>query len=1274
MSRDDLITNWRRFQSTFSLSTSNDSSFSSSSHHFLSPNISQIASPFVPSNSVSCNRHCLPTNPLSFNRSVGSVGECPDYFNYNKYGGLLQPSLCLPFDHSNLSSSCPCVSSYPYSSRQPDHLVTADPTPPPPPPKRTASFQCVAFHLKERAQLAELSYHRSLGHKIQREISLSSTNMADTSSSSLGDSNDRRENDLSSLVSPAIDSTDSQSEELLTPSYTPPTPLASLERENLICVKPERHLDSDSEYDSHSACTSEYDSHSNSHIHSLTSSEFESECSKKADTMVKKTVADKGYCSTSVEILSPTETEISSSTLSATLLLTQDSDVSPLPPHASRISPMNTDTLTPSTPAVELNANDPRATYTCTSPTFSNSSDLLISNDINLAFATASNMMTKNKVGERSHIPVSSPDHSEALGGHTPDTICVSPMLSERNTCVSSNPADEQSQPSASLSDSLKKSQEGVSDPTNTSSDRARRSSPCSSPDQSLSSLPSDTITMNAAIDSIGTDTDPNESGTGSGPNLPRDCESRLSHDETDPATDSAFASPSTSPTFSKSRTVTPLPLSKDGASASSNKARNDHIPEKSNDLEKSKSHEPLKHKEIKDTEQSECADDFTESESIYPESECDIRLASSRDDADGLEAHQRDSSPEHISVPIIAELCDLERKRNASDEAKSESKMHLDSHQKTCNEISSSGNSSMSNSPLFSSDNGQQKKNTEQQGEQGLQEPSRENPSNFVPNLHLSNWLNEHQRNYEPISISETLRPELPPRPPKDELASSTITIEELPNDSQHYCSASYNSVRSFPFFGPLPTIHEVVDTPTEHTPSSEVADTSVIDDSMNESRQSVNSSLICSLIHPDSLQEVVLTAGEASQRSSNAPPPPPRIRLTPLKTPPLPPPPSDESSINPHPIPPLPNEDSCIPPLPPLPLAPFMFESPPPIPPHAGIPVPPQRMYLLIPLTPKGSTPKRNLSPPPAPPRSTSLRRSPPPPPPRSAVQTPSIEYTSAAEFKDSAIDSVPMECDEDENRSMSSPSDVSSVICVSKLTPAPEEKGTLSSPVTPTTLLVASTENGAPNSNEQPNSKPVMNYSSSLSATISSSNLTQNQQQDSCSFKLLNSVSSPPPPPPPPRSRISLTPPLPPPLPPKRPSLTDEPITKEITKTVTSSAFLSLEMKTTSVKEVSAAHPPPPPPPTSKLRQAALVSASKNENTNGPLSEKSSTVSALMSVSAYGKLVVDRSDLALPSPDEEIGRVFSSGLRWGWLKNGVDTVAMYTQLRPVIQHGPQ
>ncbi|XP_066937743.1 mucin-17-like isoform X2 [Macrobrachium rosenbergii] len=109
-----------------------------------------------------------------------------------------------------------------------------------------------------------------------------------------------------------------------------------------------------------------------------------------------------------------------------------------------------------------------------------------------------------------------------------------------------------------------------------------------------------------------------------------------------------------------------------------------------------------------------------------------------------------------------------------------------------------------------------------------------------------------------------------------------------------------------------------------------------------------------------------------------------------------------------------------------------------------------------------------------------------------------------------------------------------------------------------------------------------------------------------------------------------------------------------------------------------------PPPPPPP--MLTSCSSLPSSSQTPSHPPLSAppplrcpapQSSKVtpnSALWTVSPYGKVVITRNDLPLPSPEEEIRKTFHNVKNWGLLEYGVDTLAVYTQLRPNIQMGPQ
>ncbi|XP_068221698.1 mucin-2-like [Palaemon carinicauda] len=109
-----------------------------------------------------------------------------------------------------------------------------------------------------------------------------------------------------------------------------------------------------------------------------------------------------------------------------------------------------------------------------------------------------------------------------------------------------------------------------------------------------------------------------------------------------------------------------------------------------------------------------------------------------------------------------------------------------------------------------------------------------------------------------------------------------------------------------------------------------------------------------------------------------------------------------------------------------------------------------------------------------------------------------------------------------------------------------------------------------------------------------------------------------------------------------------------------------------------------PPPPPPP--MLASRSPLPSSSQTPSHPPLSappplrcpvppsSKVTPNSALWTVSPYGKMVITRNDLPLPSPEEEIRKTFYNVKNWGLLEYGMDTLAVYTQLRPNIQMGPQ
>lgn len=206
------------------------------------------------------------------------------------------------------------------------------------------------------------------------------------------------------------------------------------------------------------------------------------------------------------------------------------------------------------------------------------------------------------------------------------------------------------------------------------------------------------------------------------------------------------------------------------------------------------------------------------------------------------------------------------------------------------------------------------------------------------------------------------------------------------------------------------------------------------------------------------------------------------------------------------------------------------------------------------------------------------------------------------------------------------------------------------------------------------------------------------------DSVSVPLIPPLLPPPPPPPPPRNLIT-TPPLPPP--PKIVS-NGEYLTSHVDNDKKFSNQVSIF---TSDSSESSKEPPtmPPPPPAQPATEALAVSSSSmlTSNVTSPVSSvppvpppapsssdaKSQYTppppppnirltspkpglpnSSLFSISPYGKVVINRSDLPLPSPEEEIRKVFANIKDWGILEEETETLSVYTQLRPNIQQGPQ
>ncbi|KAF2366305.1 hypothetical protein FHG87_002958 [Trinorchestia longiramus] len=1165
------------------------------------------------------------------------------YFNKSSWHPCLSDSDS-HFDRSSIYSSCPSINS----------SFSSEITPPTPPPRRAESFLCVSNYLYIRAVAAQQSYYNYLSFVSNRHRNFRMTQETGPTGNFINPSDDNQSFQTERSFDEDIPS---PSNELATPSYTPPPPIGSYDSslspanthefdQNTGRTNPPMFIYS---YDPPSPeIDSEYDPPFFSPPPSNISKPSFQVIDQREDVELRTT-------SNAQPLIRP-DSDLSSSTLSATLLLTQDSDVSPLPPHADRASSLNTDTLTSSSLNTLLVTSDPSATYTCTSPAFSYNSDTL-STAPDLSKITMNDFDHQN--AELENLVGNFPEEIEAKDSCTSDTICVSPLHSERASQSHSKTSEEPSLPTQSLSESRKKSTEG----TTGSSDRARRSSPPSSPDLSLSSLPSDTITMNTGIDSIGTDTDSNENPAATHNTRNRVSQSVHSQDETDQTTDSAFASPSTSPicTPSLSCSVTPVPGKEKKTTSMEHRTAKDSdegfdknifvAPSSDENIisDEASTTKDSREKSVESNTYVDLVDETAENESIYPESECEIRLIS-RADTDTADSAQRDSSPDVHTTPIIAELCHLEEEKSDKSELPEkckESKIVRNLSSSSMKEISSSGNSSMSNSPALSAE-------TNTPGRKVVSYESKDE-INSNSDTHLNNWLHnsrpseihaDREGNDDSVGVPDSKG---------NGAAEVNITIEEISSDVSS-CPYS-NGSRSLPSFGPLPTIHEVADTPTDNTPVSDAMPIPSLDNVENFTAPNLHnsdtSSIIYSFVHSDSPQAGSSSSSLFGNKNSAAsfgnlpPPPPPRSLHAQLKTPPLPPPPSDDDGdFNPFPLPPPPSEEACLPPLPPPPVT-YYNECAPPVPPHSVGPTPPQRMYLLIPLTPGLRSPLRLLSPPPAPPRSTSLRRSPP--------SVPSI-YASRLAESDTSIPSVLNEDTNEDDRTISSPSEVGSVICVtSKLTPLPEEMSPASSPLPPA-LLIASHENKTPSQQDTDsslNTKP--NLTTNLSFDVDPS------LSHTGTAKLLTAPS------PPKRQSKSLTP--------------TPPLLQHVTKTLTNNSNVNDTFAETKLTENFPKMkrnqncdpaPPPPPPMFMKAKQSET-----NRSRAEPIPHENVSPmpqSSLMSVSTFGKLVVDRSDIALPTALEEVGRVFTSAIRWGYFMEGVDTIAMYTQIRPIIQHGPQ
>ncbi|XP_042868604.1 SH3 domain-containing protein C23A1.17-like isoform X2 [Penaeus japonicus] len=343
----------------------------------------------------------------------------------------------------------------------------------------------------------------------------------------------------------------------------------------------------------------------------------------------------------------------------------------------------------------------------------------------------------------------------------------------------------------------------------------------------------------------------------------------------------------------------------------------------------------------------------------------------------------------------------------------------------------------------------------------------------------------------------------------------------------------------------------------------------------------------------------------------------------------------------------------------------------------PGMSAPLPPPRQYMLIPINPPQTSLRRH-SPPPAPPRSTSIRKSPPPPPPRSAIHTPAA--------KSEWIDFPPLP-----------PPPISSLNTPSsptlKLTPVPEETSSPSTPqpsassrnsetcspvtsnntkATTPSLIECEADSRTSNRAEQTNTQAI-----TISSTCSSSQL--DVKTEVCS-----SEDKPPALPPPPEEEAEEEPPLPPPPPvgsqystessKETPSMPPPPPAQPATEAL---AVSSSSMLTSNVMSPAPSVPPVPPPvpsSTSSDAKSQYTPPPPPPTFSLPSPKTGFPKSSLMSISPYGKVVINRSDLPLPSPEEEIRKVFVNVKDWGILDEETETLSVYTQLRPSIQQGPQ
>nr|XP_045592215.1 uncharacterized protein LOC123754096 [Procambarus clarkii] len=402
------------------------------------------------------------------------------------------------------------------------------------------------------------------------------------------------------------------------------------------------------------------------------------------------------------------------------------------------------------------------------------------------------------------------------------------------------------------------------------------------------------------------------------------------------------------------------------------------------------------------------------------------------------------------------------------------------------------------------------------------------------------------------------------------------------------------------------------------------------------------------------------------------------------------------------------------------------------------AGAPLPPPRQYMLVPINHHHHGTQRRFSPPPAPPRSTSIRKSPPPPPPpRSVIHTPSetsewVDFPPLPPPPSSCIITpttpppkltpVPEESSSPTTPPSTRPSPRNSQTGSTPKMGEERTTGSLScntpSQTVSTVTVNTSLKQNDRNKDDPPDvpPPPIEDYED-LPPILPPPPLEESEVESVLPLPPLPNVfvCQPPRPPPPPRV-MPPPPPLPPPPnvcffspdPSVRPLVSSDrdalssspcsipPPSSESETTTSMFPPTSTAPPTSDVPEapplpmpglnLSAASPSMPvlphsltsetkalassAPPKSPISFASLPPRAHSPTCGIPGAPKS----PLITTSPYGKIVIIRSDLPLPSPEEEIRLTFANVKDWGILDEDVETLSLYTQLRPVIQQGPQ